>query len=150
MEIRIAGIQKESCVDGEGLRYVVFMQGCKRNCKGCHNPNTHDLNGGIIVDTSDIIAEIKKNPLLQGVTLSGGEPLLQIAPAAEIASAAKAIGLNVWLYTGYKFEDIPTDADELLKSVDVVVDGEYIEPQRDLTLAFRGSKNQRVICLNKA
>lgn len=150
MEIRIAGIQKESCVDGEGLRYVVFMQGCKRNCKGCHNPNTHDLNGGIIVDTSDIISEIKKNPLLQGVTLSGGEPLLQIAPAAEIASAAKAIGLNVWLYTGYKFEDIPTDADELLKSVDVVVDGEYIETQRDLTLDFRGSKNQRVICLNKA
>lgn len=150
MKIRIAGIQKESCVDGEGLRYVVFMQGCKRNCKGCHNPNTHDLNGGIIVDTSDIIAEIKKNPLLQGVTLSGGEPLLQIAPAAEIASAAKAIGLNVWLYTGYRLEDIPTDADELLKSVDVVVDGEYIETQRDLTLAFRGSKNQRVICLNEA
>lgn len=150
MEIRIAGIQKESCVDGEGLRYVVFMQGCKRNCKGCHNPNTHDLNGGIIVDTSDIIAEIKKNPLLQGVTLSGGEPLLQIAPAAEIASAAKAMGLNVWLYTGYRLEDIPPDADELLKSVDAVVDGEYIEPQRDLTLAFRGSKNQRVICLNKA
>ena len=150
MKIRIAGIQKESCVDGEGLRYAVFMQGCKRKCKGCHNPSTHDLNGGKLVDTSDIIAEIKKNPLLQGVTLSGGEPLLQIAPATEIAKEVKAMGLNVWLYTGYRLEDIPTDADELLKSVDVVVDGEYIETQRDLTLAFRGSKNQRVICLNKA
>ena len=150
MKIRIAGIVPESYVDGEGIRFAIFMQGCLRNCAGCHNPETHALDGGKILDTSEIIAEIKKNPLLTGITLTGGEPLLQIAPAAEIAKAAKNLGLDVWLYTGYKFEEIPTDADELLKFVDVVVDGEYIEELRNLELDFRGSENQRIIYLKEA
>lgn len=145
MKIRIAGLVEESYVDGEGIRFVIFMQGCLRNCKGCHNPETHDLNGGKIIDTSEIIAKIKKNPLLTGITLTGGEPLLQIAPAVELARAAKNLGLDVWLYTGYKFEEIPKDAQELLKFVDVAVDGEFIEELRDLDLKFRGSKNQRII-----
>lgn len=149
MEIRIAGIIPESFVDGEGIRFAIFMQGCLRNCKGCQNPATHDLNGGKIFDTKEIIQSIKKNPLLSGITLSGGEPLLQISPAAELARAAKNLGLNVWCYTGYKFEKIPEEAEELLKNVDVLVDGEYIEELRDLELNFRGSKNQRVIDLNK-
>ena len=126
------------------------MQGCLRNCKGCHNSNTHDLRGGKIVDTAEIVADFKKNPLLRGVTLSGGEPLLQIAPALELAMNAKYLGLDVWLYTGFKFEEIPNAAAELLKFVDVVVDGEYLETQRDLTLDFRGSRNQRVIYLHKS
>ena len=149
MKIRIAGLVPESYVDGEGIRYSVFMQGCLRNCKGCHNPETHTLYGGKIIDTAEIITEIKKNPLLTGITLTGGEPLLQIAPALELAKAAKNLGLDVWLYTGYKFEEIPSDADELLKFVDVVVDGEYIEELRDLELEFRGSRNQRVIYLRR-
>ena len=149
MKIRIAGLVPESYVDGEGIRYSVFMQGCLRNCTGCHNPETHDLNGGKILDTAEIITEIKKNPLLTGITLTGGEPLLQIAPALELAKATKNLGLDVWLYTGYKFEEIPSDADELLKFVDVVVDGEYIEELRDLELEFRGSRNQRVIYLRR-
>lgn len=149
MKIRIAGIVPESYVDGEGIRFAVFMQGCLRNCKGCHNPETHDLNGGKIIDTSEIIDAIKKNPLLTGITLTGGEPLLQIAPALELAKAAKFLNLNVWLYTGYKFEEIPEDAQELLKFVDVVVDGEFVEELRDLTLDFRGSKNQRIIYLKR-
>lgn len=149
MKIRIAGIVAESYVDGEGIRFAIFMQGCLRNCAGCHNPETHDLNGGKILDTAEIITEIKKNPLLTGITLTGGEPLLQIAPALELAKTAKSLGLNVWLYTGYKFEKIPSDADELLKFVDVVVDGEYIEELRDLELEFRGSKNQRIIYLRR-
>lgn len=150
MKIRIAGIVPESYVDGEGIRFTIFMQGCLRNCNGCHNPETHALDGGKILDTSEIIAEIKKNPLLTGITLSGGEPLLQIAPALELAKFAQNSGLNVWLYTGYKFEEIPKDADELLKFVDVVVDGEYIEELRNLELEFRGSENQRIIYLKEA
>ena len=149
MKIRIAGIVPESVVDGTGLRFTIFFQGCLRNCKGCHNPATHDLNGGEILETDEIISAIKKNPLLTGITLSGGEPFLQIEPALELAKAAKILGLNVWCYTGYKFENIPADAEELLKNIDVLVDGEYIEELRDLELNFRGSKNQRLIDLNK-
>lgn len=150
MKIRIAGIVPESFVDGVGIRYAIFMQGCLRNCPGCHNPATHDLNGGKIFDTEEIISAIKKNPLLTGITLSGGEPLLQITPAAELARAAKNLGLNVWCYTGYKLEEIPSTAEELLKNVDVLVDGAYIEELRDLELSFRGSKNQRIIDLKKS
>ncbi|MBQ7704408.1 MAG: anaerobic ribonucleoside-triphosphate reductase activating protein [Selenomonadaceae bacterium] len=149
MKIRIAGIVEESYVDGEGIRFAIFMQGCLRNCKGCHNPETHALDGGKILDTEEIIAKIKKNPLLTGITLTGGEPLLQIAPALELAKNARNLGLDVWLYTGYKFEEIPNDAAELLNFVDVVVDGEYIEELRDLDLKFRGSKNQQIIYLRR-
>ena len=149
MKFRIAGIVPESYVDGEGIRFVIFFQGCQRNCKGCHNPTTHSLDGGKIIDTDEIISDIKKNPLLTGITLSGGEPLLQIEPAEELATFAKNFGLDVWCYTGYKFENIPDEAAELLKKIDVLVDGEYIEELRDLELNFCGSKNQRVIDLNK-
>lgn len=149
MKIRIAGIVPESYVDGEGIRFTIFVQGCLRNCIGCHNPETHALDGGKILDTDEIIAAIKSDPLLTGITLSGGEPLLQIEPTLELAKAAKNLGLDVWLYTGYKFEEIPSDADELLKFVDVVVDGEYIEELRNLELEFRGSENQRIIYLKE-
>ena len=149
MKIRIAGVVPESIVDGEGIRYAIFMQGCNRNCEGCQNPATHPLDGGKIVDTEELIGAIKKNPLLSGITLTGGEPLLQIKPAIELAKATKNLGLNVWCYTGYTFEEIPPDAQELLKYVDVLVDGEFILAQRDLELDFRGSRNQRIIDLNK-
>lgn len=149
MKIRVAGIVPESFVDGEGIRFTIFFQGCLRNCPGCHNPATHDLNGGKISDTEEIISSIKKNPLLTGITLSGGEPLLQIAPAAELARAAKNLNLDVWCYTGYKLEEVPSSAEELLQNVDVLVDGAYIDKLRDLELNFRGSKNQRVINLKK-
>ena len=145
MKIRIAGIEKESVVDGEGIRYAVFMQGCSRNCKGCHNPSTHALDGGKVVDTQEIIDDIKKNPLLSGITLTGGEPLLQLDAAVELARETKKLGLNVWCYTGYKFEEIPQ---KLLNVVDVVVDGAFVEELKDLTLNFRGSSNQRIIKLN--
>lgn len=149
MKIRIAGIVPESFVDGEGIRFAIFMQGCLRNCPGCHNPATHDLNGGKIFDTEEIISAMKKNPLVSGLTLSGGEPFLQIPPAVELAKAAKNFGLNVWCYTGFKFEEIPAGGEELLQNIDVLVDGEYIEDLRDLDLSFRGSKNQRVIDVKK-
>lgn len=149
MDIRIAGIVPESIVDGEGIRYAIFMQGCLRNCEGCQNPATHSLDGGRIVDTAELIDAIKKNPLLSGITLTGGEPLLQIPAAVELAKAAKNLGLNVWCYTGYKLEEIPPAAQELLNFVDVLVDGEFVLALRDLELNFRGSTNQRIINLNE-
>ena len=149
MEVRIAGLVQESFVDGEGIRFAIFFQGCRRNCFNCHNPATHALDGGKIFDTEEIISAIKKNPLLSGITLTGGEPLLQIPAALELAKAAKNLGLNVWTYTGYRFENIPAEANELLQNIDVLVDGEYIDDLRDLELNFRGSKNQRVIDVKK-
>lgn len=149
MLIRIAGLVPESFVDGDGIRFAIFMQGCKRNCAGCHNPETHDLNGGRLIDTTEIISAIKKNPLLNGITLTGGEPFLQIAAADELARAAKNIGLNVWCYTGFTFEELPSAAEPLLKNIDVLIDGEFIENLRDLELQFRGSSNQRIIDVKK-
>jgi len=148
--IRIAGLVPESFVDGDGIRLAVFMQGCLRRCEGCHNPDTHALDGGRLVDTAEIVAAMKRNPLLNGITLTGGEPLLQIDAAEELARAAKNFGLNVWLYTGYKFEDLPPNADALLANVDVMVDGAFVVALRDLNLQFRGSSNQRIIDVKKS
>lgn len=149
MLIRIAGLVPESFVDGDGIRFAIFMQGCHRNCAGCHNPETHALDGGRLIDTQEIISAIKKNPLLDGITLTGGEPFLQINAANEIACVAKSLGLSVWCYTGYTFEELPNAAEALLKNIDVLIDGAFIESQRDLELQFRGSCNQRIIDLNK-
>ena len=150
MLIRIAGLVPESFVDGDGIRFAIFMQGCLRHCQGCHNPETHSLDGGSLIDTADIIDAFKSNRLLDGITLTGGEPLLQINAACELARAAKNFGLSVWCYTGYNFEELPTDAAQLLKNVDVLIDGAFIESQRDLDLQFRGSRNQRIIDVKKS
>ena len=149
MLIRIAGLVPESFVDGDGIRFAIFMQGCLRNCEGCQNPETHALDGGRLIDTAEIISDIKKNPLLDGITLTGGEPLLQIDAANEIACAAKNFGLSVWCYTGFTFEELPPDAAPLIENVDVLIDGAFIESLRDLDLQFRGSRNQRIIDLKK-
>lgn len=147
LQIRIAGLVPESFVDGEGIRFAVFMQGCLRNCPGCHNPNTHALDGGRLMDTEDIIYQFIRNPLLNGITLTGGEPFLQVDAANELANAAKNLGFSVWCYTGYTLETLPPNAAPLLDNIDVLVDGAYIERQRDLDLPFRGSRNQRIIHL---
>ena len=149
MQIRIAGLVPESYVDGDGIRFAIFMQGCRRHCEGCHNPETHALDGGRLLDTEEIISAIKKNPLLDGITLTGGEPLLQICATDELARAAKNFGLSVWCYTGFTFEKLPPEALPLLENIDVLVDGEFIESQRDLELQFRGSRNQRIIDIKK-
>ncbi len=148
MLIRIAGLVPESFVDGDGIRFAIFMQGCLRNCEGCHNPETHALDGGRLMDTAEIISAIKKNPLLDGITLTGGEPFLQVDAANELARAAKNLDLSVWCYTGFNFEELPPEV-ELLKNIDVLIDGEFIESLRDLELQFRGSHNQRIIDLQK-
>ena len=155
MRLRIAGIVEESVVDGPGLRMAVFMQGCPHQCPGCHNPHTHDPAGGELADTEDILARFKANPLLAGLTISGGEPLLQAAAAAALAQGVKECGKNVLLYSGYTLEQLQglsredENISRLLAYTDTLIDGPYIEAERDLTLPFRGSRNQRMIELAK-
>ena len=150
-KIRLAAILKESLVNGEGLRRVLFSQGCPHNCLGCFSPHTHSYEQGMLVEMDDIIAEIKNNPLLKGVTFSGGEPWEQAEKFSYIAKSVKALGLNVWCYTGYTFEYIQEKQNErqgwseLLKYVDVLVDGKFDMDKKDSTLKFRGSTNQRII-----
>ncbi|MBQ3078501.1 MAG: anaerobic ribonucleoside-triphosphate reductase activating protein [Clostridia bacterium] len=151
MLIRIAGIENDSIVDGPGFRLAVFTQGCPHACPGCHNPETHPFDGGKIADTAAIIREMEDNPLLDGVTLTGGDPFCQSEASAEIAKAAKALHLNVWAYSGWTFEELikksQTDPHVLdfLSHTDVLVDGPFILEKRTLELRFRGSKNQRLI-----
>ena len=149
--LRIAGIVRQSIVDGEGLRMVLFTQGCPHSCPGCHNPETHAFDGGYDCESSVILAEFDKNPLLKGVTISGGEPFLQAEALVPLALAVKARGKDLWCYSGYTFEQLCAMAEkdsavrELLSLLDVLVDGPYLHEQRDLTLRFRGSANQRII-----
>ena len=147
MNIQIAGIVPESIVDGPGFRYVVFTQGCLHACPGCHNPETHDPNGGREVSVESIVEAMGKNRLIDGLTLSGGEPFLQVEPCLALAKAAHALGLNVWAYSGYTFEELMADREKscLVAECDVLVDGPFILAQRTLEKRFRGSKNQRVI-----
>lgn len=148
MKIRIAGLVNDSIVDGPGFRFTVFTQGCPHHCVGCHNPQTHDFQGGSDMDTDEIVARFKKNPLLDGITLSGGEPFCQSEACAELARAARALGLNVWCYSGYTFEELLNGKDEwktLLQELDVLIDGRFVLEERSLECKFRGSRNQRVI-----
>lgn len=154
MLINIAGIVSDSIVDGSGIRLTVFTQGCKHNCKGCHNPETHSLSKGKSIDTDSILKEVLKNPLLDGVTLSGGEPFLQAGAAGDLAKKVKEAGLNVWTYTGYTFEELLMQDDEnilsLLKNTDVLVDGRFDLNNRTLDEPFKGSKNQRILDMKKS
>ena len=152
--INLFGLVEESIVDGDGIRLVVFVQGCPHACKGCHNPDSHSLQGGTVYSLWDIAQKAIKNPLLSGVTFSGGEPFLRYATElALLAQFVKSKGLNVWCYTGYTLEELKhlaiTDASitHLLNEIDVLVEGRFIESQKSLLLKFRGSSNQRVIDL---
>ena len=150
-KIRIAGLVKESIVDGPGIRYVVFAQGCNHKCEGCHNHHTHSFDGGCDMDLDTIFNQIKCNPLLDGITLSGGEPFEQADVLSELAFKVKDLGLNVITYTGYKFEQIKDNTEKrdewkrLIKSTDILVDGPFEMNKRNLGLKFRGSENQRII-----
>lgn len=144
--IQISGIEPESIVDGEGIRYVIFTQGCPHHCPGCHNPQTHPFGGGKLVSIEDILDDIsKRKNWIDGITLSGGEPFCHIYQCALIAEKAHQMGLSVWCYTGYLFEDLYRQGIELLKHIDVLVDGPFVQAEKSLDLDFRGSRNQRVI-----
>jgi anaerobic ribonucleoside-triphosphate reductase activating protein len=151
LEIRIGGTVSESIVDGPGIRFVVFCQGCLHDCPGCHNPESHDLNGGTLVDVEDLWKQISKGKLMQGVTFSGGEPFLQAEPLVDLAQKVKAAGLDLVVYTGYLFEELRALSEQkpeiyqLLELTDILIDGPYLANQRDLNLPYRGSRNQRII-----
>jgi len=153
MNLRIADIVNDSIVDGPGLRFTVFVQGCKHNCKGCHNPDTHNLYGGRLVDTDYILSEFYKNPLLDGITFSGGEPFLQPKPLSVIAKDIKSAGFNVIVYTGFTWEKLMENKEnyyELLEYTDILIDGPFIEELKSYDLMFKGSSNQRAIDVFKS
>lgn len=151
MDIRISGSIQDSIVDGPSLRYVLFTQGCPHRCEGCHNPQTHDFNGGHITTTEKIMEQITSNPLTSGVTFSGGEPFSQPKPLALLAKEIKEKNYNLMCYSGYTFEELlmmsqkDEDIKTILELTDILVDGRFVLAEKSLMLKFRGSKNQRLL-----
>lgn len=150
--LRVFGLVMDSIVDGPGLRLAVFTQGCPHHCLGCHNPNSHDPAGGYTIAVQEIAEMAKGNPLLAGVTLTGGEPMEQAAACLSLVRALPE-GLSVWLYSGYTVEEILRSEDparpKLLAACAVLVDGRYEQDRRSLSARFRGSTNQRLIDIPK-
>lgn len=149
--IRLAGIVRESIVDGPGIRLTVFVQGCSHRCPGCHNPDTHDPLGGYTCELQKILDAFDADPLLQGITLSGGEPFEQAAALLPLAQAVRRRGKDVVAFSGYTFEALLEKGrydpaiTELLSLCCLLIDGRFELSQRDLSLRFRGSRNQRLI-----
>lgn len=151
--IRLAGVEPESIVDGRGFRYVIFVQGCPHHCPGCHNPQTHSFEGGILESPERFLSEMKENPLLRGVTFSGGEPFSQAQALSYLAKRIKEeTTLDLTVFSGWTYEELLAKkdywTDQLLTLSDYLIDGPFIKEQMDLSLQFRGSSNQRVIDLN--
>lgn len=151
--VRIAGVIRQSIVDGPGMRFVVFTQGCPHQCEGCHNQGTHSFSGGYDCDITKILDEIARNPLLRGITLSGGEPFCRADELLPLVKAVRAKKLDVFCFSGYTFEELMAMSEldasvaELLSLIDILVDGRFILAERDLELRFRGSRNQRILDL---
>ena len=152
MFIRLASkLQKDSIVDGEGIRAVIWTQGCPHNCPGCHNPSTHDYNGGFLEDVEDLKKEINTLDDEVGVTFSGGDPFEQAEACFELAKYIHSIGLNVWCYTGYTYEQLLKKKEKdstignFLNEIDILVDGRFVMKLKSYEIKFRGSKNQRII-----
>jgi len=155
-EIRLAAdLQSDSIVDGPGLRAVLWTQGCSHHCKGCQNPGTWDFNGGGLVPIDMVLEAIDELEYQDGITFSGGDPMFQPEACNIIAEHCKEKGLNIWVYTGFTYEELMKLAKtkpiylDFLKKIDVLVDGRYVEKERDLSLLFRGSANQRLIDVPK-
>lgn len=154
MKVRLAAdIQPDSIIDGAGIRTVIWFQGCLHNCLGCHNPETHDMNGGILYEIDDIKEKLKNLKYQNGVTLSGGDPFFQPEAALEIAKYAHNLNMNVWAYTGYLYDALINGnklQKELLENIDVLVDGKFELDKKSLNCKFRGSTNQRLIDVSKS
>ena len=145
--LRVAGAIEESIVDGPGIRFALFLQGCRLHCPGCQNPHTWDFEGGTLVPVDEVLARIKSSPLARGVTFSGGEPFEQAEALLPLAEELKAQGYHLMAFTGYTLEQLlqkPGRA-ALLEKLDLLVDGPFIEAQKSLDLRFRGSRNQRIL-----
>ena len=150
--MRIANTVSDSIVDGPGLRFTVFTQGCRHHCPGCHNPDTHPFEGGREVSVEALAEQMCASPLTVGLTLSGGDPMEQAEECAALAKLAQERGLNVWTYTGYTYEGLLEEGEpgrlRLLAHTDVLVDGPFVESRKSYDALFRGSCNQRLIDLN--
>lgn len=150
--IKLSGIIKNSITDGIGIRCVIFTQGCSHNCKNCHNPDTHDFNGGYYIAVDDLLTEIESVRGIRGITLSGGDPLYEDNKNAvtKLCKLYKERNPDktIWLYTGYVFEQLNT-TDEIFKYIDVLIDGPFIEDKKSLNIKYRGSTNQRIIDVQK-
>ena len=151
----LSGVDYESLADGDGVRVVLFVSGCKHNCKGCHSPDTHDFKYGTEV-TPDVIEDInqeinKRLPFLSGITLSGGDPMYSAKECIDLLDKLIVPKENVWVFSGFTYEEINQNPDmvKLLERCNVLVDGPFIEEQRDVSLKFRGSSNQRIIYLDE-
>ncbi|MGI6168099.1 MAG: anaerobic ribonucleoside-triphosphate reductase activating protein [Christensenellales bacterium] len=146
-KLHLSGLVSESITDGPGLRFVLFVQGCPRRCAGCHNPQTQPFEGGYRESIDCLLEKIHNNPLLQGVTISGGEPFCQSEELLPFAIGVRQTGLNLAVYTGYTFEELLRDekALRLLRQIDILVDGPYLQSLRSLDLKFHGSSNQRIL-----
>ncbi len=151
--LRIADTVQDSIVDGPGLRFTVFTQGCPHHCPGCHNPETHDPAGGREATVEELGSRMASNPATRGLTLSGGDPFEQPGPCAMLARLAHGQGKDVWTYTGYTYEQLLAQADparlSLLAETDVLVDGPFVQELKSYDALFRGSTNQRLIDLNE-
>lgn len=157
-KVRLASpdILQDSIVDGEGIRSVIWFQGCSHNCFGCHNPETHDFLKGVEVEISKIKEEIRTLEFQTGVTFSGGDPMMQVEALEELARCVKECGMNVWCYTGFTFEELLKLGEknshylEVLKYIDVLVDGRFVMDLKSFDCMFRGSTNQRIIDVQKS
>ena len=152
--MRLSGITPESLVDGPGIRYVIFTQGCPHQCPHCQNPETWDMDAGKEYSVRQLIRLLKQQKKTkQGVTFSGGEPFIQAAELAEVALAARQMGWDVVTYTGFTYEELFADNNDgvkaLLSASDILIDGKYVHALRDIGLKFRGSSNQRLIDVAK-
>ena len=155
-KIRLAAdLQSDSIVDGPGLRTVIWTQGCSHNCKGCQNPQTWDFNGGALVPLDMVYEAIDELEYQQGITFSGGDPMYQPYACTKIAEYCKKKGYNIWVYTGFTYEELMKMAEKdsiylkFFKNIDVLVDGKFVLKERDLNMLFRGSRNQRLIDMPK-
>ncbi|MBR3199438.1 MAG: anaerobic ribonucleoside-triphosphate reductase activating protein [Bacilli bacterium] len=154
--IRLAAdLQSDSIVDGPGLRTVIWTQGCSHHCKGCQNPQTWDYNGGGLVPIEMVKEAIDELENQDGITFSGGDPMFQVDACLELAKYCKEKGYNIWVYTGFTYEELMKmslnnpNYKEILSYIDILVDGRFILKERDLSLLFRGSRNQRLIDVKK-
>ena len=156
MKIRLAtaNIQRDSIVDGEGIRTVIWTQGCPHHCPFCHNPKTHSYTEGSLIEVEDIKRKIDTLEGQDGITFSGGDPMEQPIPCTEIAKYCHQKNLNIWCYTGYTFEELIQKKDPkilaFLEQIDVLVDGRFINELKSYDVLFRGSKNQRLISVQES
>ncbi len=156
VRLAVKEIQSDSIVDGEGIRSVIWFQGCSHHCKECQNPETWDFNAGYEVSIDEVKDQIKELEYQKGVTFSGGDPMMQVEALGELAKCVHECGMDVWVYTGYTFEEIMKLAEknpayiETLKNVDVLVDGRFVLELKSFEVKFRGSSNQRILDVQKS